>query len=255
MARENNKDPCPMPTLGNAQLPEGLRVYAIGDIHGCLDQLKRLHDKIEADLEKSPVAYHRIIHCGDYVDRGPDSAGVIEFLMARMSEDKTMICLFGNHEEELLGFLEDPDHWADLWLQYGGTETLASYGVAAAEYMNDDHDWTPLRDAFEAAFPEEHQTFLEGLPRICGFGDFAFVHAGVRPGVKLDKQKDHDLTWIRADFLHDERDLGAVIVHGHTPTDAVEVRRNRINIDTGAVYGGPLTCVVVEGTEIRFLDA
>ncbi len=244
-----------MPFLGDATLPDGLRVYAIGDVHGCLGKLERLLSDIEGDVNTCPPRDHRIILCGDYVDRGPDTAGVVEILIAMTKDDDRVTCLYGNHEDEFLGFLIDPHYWADVWLQYGGVETLASYGVNASDFLGLSADLDALRDAFEAALPAEHAAFLEGLPRSVHLGDFFFAHAGIRPGVALDAQDDNDLIWIRSEFLFDERDHGAVIVHGHTPHRAVEVKRNRINIDTGAVFGRDLTCLVIEGTEFRFLQA
>ncbi len=244
-----------MPFLGDATLPSGLRVYAIGDVHGCLGKLKRLHADIEDDLNARPVDDYKIIHCGDYVDRGQDTAGVIDHLIAKVADDDRVVCLYGNHEDEFLGFLNDPHYWADVWLQYGGVETLASYGVDASDFLGLSADLDALRDAFEAALPPEHAAFLEALPRSIHVGDFFFAHAGIRPRVALDAQDDHDLIWIRSEFLFDESDHGAVIVHGHTPHRSVEVKRNRINIDTGAVFGRDLTCLVIEGTEIRFLQA
>ena len=244
-----------MPFLGDAALPDGLRVYAIGDVHGCLGKLERLLADIESDLNTRAPSDHRIIYCGDYVDRGPDTSGVIELLIRTTKDDDRVTCLYGNHEDEFLGFLSDPRYWADVWLQYGGVETLASYGVNASDFLGLSADLDALRDAFEAALPAEHAAFLEGLPRSAHLGDFFFAHAGIRPGVELDAQDDNDLIWIRSEFLFDERDHGAVIVHGHTPHRAVEVKRNRINIDTGAVFGRDLTCLVIEGTDIRFLEA
>lgn len=244
-----------MPFLGDAALPDGLRVYAIGDVHGCLGKLNRLQSDIEDDLGARPVNDYRIIYCGDYVDRGPDTAGVVQNLIEKTRDDDRVMCLYGNHEDEFLGFLSDPHYWADVWLQYGGVETLASYGVDASGFLGLSADLDALRDAFDAALPAEHTTFLEGLPRSVQLGEFFFAHAGIRPGVALDSQDDNDLIWIRSEFLFDERDHGAVIVHGHTPHRAVEVKRNRINIDTGAVFGRDLTCLVIEGTGIRFLQA
>ena len=241
--------------VGKAALPAGLRIYAIGDVHGCLAPLERLHAKIADDLARHPVADHRIVLCGDYVDRGPDSAGVVSYLIAAQHTDPHIQCLYGNHEDEVLGFLEDPHRWAPVWLQYGGAETLASYGIGQAELEAVIGDVDALRDRFADALPADHLSFLRDLPRSLRFGDYLFVHAGIRPGVALDRQDPHDLIWIRGPFLSDVRDHGAVVVHGHTPVDMPEVKPNRINIDSGAVYGGPLTCLVVEGTEIRFLTA
>ena len=217
-----------MPFLGDAALPEGLRVYAIGDVHGCLDRLRRLHDAIDADMALWPAGEHRLIHCGDYVDRGPDSSGVVSYLIDLVASRDNVACLKGNHENHMLTFLKDPERVADVWLAYGGAETLASYGVARASTLASTvPGLAKLRDMFEAVVPEQHVTFLTGLPTWLRLGGFMFVHAGILPGVPLDKQKDDDLMWIRRRFLDDERDHGAVVVHGHTPVDQPDVRPNR----------------------------
>ena len=244
-----------MPFLGDATLPEGLRVYAIGDIHGCLDRLRHLHDAIDADMALWPAGDHRLIHCGDYVDRGSDSSGVVAYLMGLMAKRDNVACLKGNHEQHMLQFLTDPGSVADVWLTYGGSETLASYGVSRGTLETTVDGLAELRDMFEAAVPQDHLAFLRNLPTSLSLGDFLFAHAGILPGVAVDQQNDRDLMWIRRKFLDDERDHGAVVVHGHTPVDEPEIRPNRINIDTGAVYGGDLTCLVIEGTDIRFLKA
>lgn len=243
-----------MPLLGEAALPAGLRVYAIGDVHGCLDRLAALHAAIGEDLERHPVDDVRLVHCGDYVDRGPDSAGVIALLAARSAEDPRVICLRGNHEEYFEGFCDDPERWGPSWMRNGGIETLQSYGIASGK-IRPGGDLSALARAFNAGCPQAHRDFVARCAYMVRFGDFAFVHAGIRPGIPLEDQDEHDLTWIREPFHSDDRDHGAVIVHGHTPVEAPDVRANRINIDTGAVYGGPLTCVVIEGTGIRFLSA
>ncbi len=244
-----------MPFLGDAYLPAGLRIYAIGDVHGCLDRLQELHATIAADLKLSPVDEHRIVHCGDYVDRGTQSAGTIAYLIELTRDNPDVVCLYGNHEDELLGFLEDPDHWGRVWLTYGGRQTLESYGMDPGRHEDNPKGWLNLRDDFESLFPMEHRRFLQALPRQIQFGDFFFVHAGVRPGRPLPAQESDDLIWIREPFLSSASDHGAVIVHGHTPVEAREVHPNRINIDTGAVFGNALTCVVIEDNEIRFLTA
>jgi serine/threonine protein phosphatase 1 len=244
-----------MPLVGDATLPEGLRIYAVGDVHGCLDRLTALHADIAADLERRPVGDHRIVHCGDYVDRGPQSAGVLALLVERSRRDRRIVCLYGNHEEELEGFFDDPERWREHWLRYGGGDTMKSYGVDVAGYTSDRSDLDRLSADFALAFPADHRRFVADCPRMARFGDFVFVHAGIRPGVDLDRQDPHDLVWIREPFLSDPRDHGAVVVHGHTPVETPDVRGNRINIDTGAVYGGTLTCLVIEGDDIRFLSA
>jgi serine/threonine protein phosphatase 1 len=238
--------------LGDARTPPGMRLYAIGDVHGCDDLLAEVHAGIEADLRRRPAQSHRIVHVGDYVDRGPKSAEVVARLLRLTESDASVVCLSGNHEDALVRFLDDPEDWAPTFLGYGGVATLQSYGVDAEEAYGTG-GLMQLRDAFAAAMPAAHQAFIRGLPLSARFGDYLFCHAGIRPGVALERQTPDDLRWIRQEFLESSRDHGFVVVHGHTPAERPEVRRNRINVDTGAVFTGRLTCAVLEGTEYRFL--
>jgi serine/threonine protein phosphatase 1 len=235
--------------IGEATTPAGLRLYAIGDIHGCDDKLAAVHAAIAADRAARPVPDHRIIHVGDYADRGPNSAGVIERL-AGMAGDPRVVCLRGNHDQLLLDFLRDPDTLGATFLKFGGKETLRSYGVS-----NRARNYGDLAAMLAAKLPPAHRAFLDALPLSARFGDYFFCHAGIRPGVPLEAQTAEDLLWIREPFLLDRRDHGAVVVHGHTPTATLtpEIHPNRIAIDSGAVFGGPLTCVVLEGSDVRFL--
>jgi serine/threonine protein phosphatase 1 len=226
-------------------LPSHIRVYAIGDVHGCLDRLVALHADIAADLTERPVAEPLLIHMGDYVDRGPDSAGVIERLAAGHLPNLPVVNLMGNHEDLMLSALERPsDASVQLWLMNGGANSLHSWGIprttAAAEWAS--------------RLPARHLAFLRNLAVSHSAGGYLFVHAGVRPGLPLERQSPHDLLWIREPFLSSSADFGAVVVHGHTPRGRPEVRRNRIGIDTGAVMGGNLTCVVLEGDRMAFLS-
>lgn len=239
--------------LGEARTPPGVRLYAIGDVHGCDDLLATVHASIEADLLQRPAPDHRIIHLGDYVDRGPATSAVLDRVLRLTATDpEHFIFLGGNHEDLLLMFLDNPEEARATFLRFGGIQTMRSYGVAVD---NGQHlaDVLDLRDRFAAALPDAHRALMGALPSFVRFGDFFFCHAGVRPGVPLDRQDANDLRWIREPFLSDERDHGAVVVHGHTPADRPEVRPNRINVDTGAVFTGRLTCVVLEGAEFRFL--
>lgn len=237
--------------LGESALPPGLRIYAIGDVHGRDDLLAAAHDRLAADLADRPIADHRVIHMGDYVDRGAESAAVIDRLVARQDAPET-ICLKGNHEDMLETFLATPIEGAADFLGNGGIETLASYGVAAQPEVGPDAA-VALRDAFVDALPEAHRRFLAGLIYSASFGDYFFCHAGIRPGIPLDRQDPDDLIWIRGSFHRDTGDHGKVIVHAHTPVAEPEIRPNRINIDTGAWYSGRLTCLVLEGTDYRFV--
>ena len=199
------------------------RTYAIGDIHGCLAKLKRLVGICRVDAGEESA---RLICLGDYVDRGPDSRGVIEYLI-RLQNIQTdqIICLMGNHEDMLLAAADDPD-WNEPWLRNGGLQTLESYGVTDATHI-----------------PKEHIAWLRSLPKFHDDGRRFFVHAGVQPDRALDEQHDHDLLWIREPFLSSDKDFGRLIVHGHTPlaSGLPDVHPNRLNLDTAAVHGGPLT--------------
>jgi serine/threonine protein phosphatase 1 len=229
-----------------ATLPEGRRVYAIGDIHGCADQLAALHAQIAQDLDRRPIAAPLLLHIGDYVDRGPDTSGVIERLCAGSPIDGVpTVNLLGNHENTMMEALAGERAAATDWLFAGGRPTLESYGV----------DPGSPREGWRAALPESHLRFLQGLALMHREGGYAFVHAGVRPGVPLDAQARDDMLRMRQPFLYSEADFGAVVVHGHTPVKHPVIRHNRIAIDTGAVFGGKLTCLVLEAKTLGFLTA
>jgi len=229
-------------------------VYAIGDIHGETARLDRLHAMIRADAQGRAAARKIAVYLGDYVDRGPDSAGVVERLIADSLPGFERIFLMGNHEEFLLQFLEIGDSLSG-WFYNGGLQALESYGVE----LHDDGSWMSdtreLRDAFSARLPDAHRRFLESLELYHVEGDYLFVHAGIRPGRTLEQQSRSDMLWIRNEFIHSDADHGHIVVHGHTPRDKVEVRPNRIGIDTGACYGGKLTALVLEGETRDFLQA
>jgi serine/threonine protein phosphatase 1 len=245
-----------MVMLPDARTPPGLRLYAIGDVHGRADRLAETHLRIARDLARRPVADWRVIHLGDYIDRGPDSARALGLLLDYQRGGHADF-LIGNHDRFLLDFLLDPEGADfDLWIVNGGIHTLNSFGIdgMAMAYSDDEHACLRLHDKLIAAMRPGLPEFLGGLSQMLRFGDYVFVHAGVRPGVALEDQSAHDLVWIREPFLISGADHGAVIVHGHTPVDAVEVRPNRIGIDTGAVFTGNLTCLVLEGTERALLE-
>ena len=232
-----------------------MHFYAIGDIHGHLGLLKAAHDLIAAD-----IALHgpgQVIHVGDLVDRGPDSRGVISFLIDGIADGQNWVVLKGNHDRMFTRFLRDPHEpepglRADLgWLhpKLGGPSTLASYGVAKAA----DRPVARVHADALAAVPPAHIRFLDGCPAMHRAGDCAFVHAGVRPGIRLENQTETDLVWIREPFLSETASFGPLIVHGHTAIDAASHQGNRLNIDSGAAYGGPLSAVVIEGREAALL--
>jgi serine/threonine protein phosphatase 1 len=229
-------------------LPEGVRIYAIGDVHGRADLLEDVFRRIDEDRAAAPTLRPIEVLLGDYVDRGPASRAVLDRLIDRRRV-REMICLRGNHEIFLTEFLDHPAV-LDEWRRYGGLETLMSYGLAPAMKTADPAN---VAAQLRQALPAAHRAFLSGLAVSFACGDFLFVHAGVRPRVPLDRQDDHDLSWIRDDFLLHEEEFEKVVVHGHTPVAEPDVRANRINIDTGAYATGRLTCLAIEGDELTFI--
>ena len=243
-----------MPWLSDARGPDDLRLYAIGDIHGRLDLLRAAHARVAEDLARRPCRAFRVIHLGDYVDRGPDSAGVVSHLI-EVVRDGDGVCLAGNHDVFVTAFLADPEEAGDPWLSYGGEETLRSYGVDPLAPELAGGSMATLRDAFAARLPRAHRAFFESLPFHERHGDFLFVHAGLRPDRPLERQTPRDLTFIREPFLSHEGDFGVVVVHGHTISETPDLRPNRVGLDTGAYRTGRLTTFVIEGAEKGFLEA
>lgn len=231
-------------TLG--VVPPGVRVYAVGDIHGRSDLLADIIDRIDSDIRRRPVERAIEVYLGDYIDRGPDSKGVIDQLAVRMVR-RGAICLRGNHESFLEDFLINPKI-IPHWIRLGGLQTLASYGLSQGTLDETGCDVT--RRSLRLALPRTHQLFLECLRNTFCCGDFLFVHAGIRPGVPLDQQALHDLIWIRDDFLTSDQAHGKIVVHGHTPVAHPDIRHNRINIDTGAWRSGVLTCAAIEASTV-----
>lgn len=237
-------------TVATPNLPEGVRIYAVGDIHGRADLLEQTFARIDADLAKHPAPTPIQVFLGDYIDRGPKSAQVLEHLVQRGRTHRT-ICLKGNHEIYLLEFLRNPEILRP-WGQFGGLTTLLSYGLTPS--LNPaDEEQVKLAEELDRVLPPDHRQFLGALPLSFSCGDYFFVHAGVRPGESLSRQRDEDLLWIRDEFLLHEEAFEKIVVHGHTPVMEPDVRRNRINIDTGAYATGRLTCLRLEGDEISFL--
>jgi serine/threonine protein phosphatase 1 len=229
--------------------PPATRIYAVGDIHGRADLLLDLVERIEEDLSRRPVANAVEVYLGDYIDRGIDSKAVIDILCRRLV-DRKAVCLRGNHEAMLEDFLQDPDVVYG-WMRLGALSTLTSYGVSiptATQLVP-----PQIHRALCDALPRTHVLFLRCLRNMYRCGDYLFVHAGIRPGVPLDQQVQDDLIWIRDEFLHATTDHGCTVVHGHTPVSHPQVCSNRINIDTGAVFTGRLTCIVLEAGSILFL--
>jgi len=233
--------------------PDGYRAYAVGDVHGRIDLLEELLAKIEADIGARRKRETFVIFLGDLIDRGPDSAAVVERLRTYSPGDATVIFLCGNHEEVMLRVVagERGGLLAD-WLKFGGAECLLSYGLdPAALTIKAEGD---ALDAIKAAVPQAHADFLGSFADTLRFGDYLFVHAGIRPGLAVAEQSQADLRWIREPFLDDTKDHGFVVVHGHTISSKVEVRANRIGLDTGAYRTGTLTALAIEGSERWFLD-
>jgi serine/threonine protein phosphatase 1 len=236
------------------RVADGLAIYAIGDIHGRLDLLTDLLAQVAADAKRHPVDRQRqLVFLGDYIDRGTESRGVVDALLALSWPGFTGIFLMGNHEEAMLEFLDEQTDGVG-WLTYGGLETLISYGVAIRRLPADAASAAELRDALRAAVPPRHIDFLRRCVLSHVEGDYVFVHAGVRPGRPLEQQNRRDLLWIREEFLRARDPLpGKVVVHGHTICDSPQDLGHRIDIDTGAFVSGQLTCLVLRGAGRRFL--
>ena len=227
-------------------MPEGRRVYAIGDIHGRHDLLCRLLDQVRLDSVGRGDAEVMVILLGDLIDRGPDSARVVDLAMSALDWAELRV-LRGNHEAALLEALDDNPRMLDLWINNGGIAALRSWGIDLADLT--DKTAAEVCAIVRTCVPEEQLDWLRDLPLSLRLGDYVFVHAGVRPGVPLDRQSARDMLWIRDDFLKSRRDHGAIVVHGHTVTPDVDERANRIGLDTGAYLTGRLTAMGFEGCE------
>ena len=232
------------------RLPDGVRIYAVGDLHGRSDLLDRVLSHIDCDLERHPTGRAIEVFLGDYIDRGPDSRGVLDRLIER-NRSRELVFLKGNHETYVLEFLQNPQV-LDEWAQFGGFETLMSYGLKPSmDSISATQEGLAI--AFADVLPQSHLRFLKALRLSFSCGDFFFAHAGIKPGVPLIAQKEQHLVSIRDDFLHCEWDHGKIIIHGHTPVREPEVRSNRINIDTGAFATGRLTCLMLERDQAAFI--
>jgi len=268
--------PAPDPDAPPRAVPEGTVVYAVGDIHGRLDLLTSLMRQVTDHAARigaeHPVGRKVIVCVGDYVDRGPDSKGVIDFLLdlpqAQALADSaqalpgsaqaagfTLKCLIGNHERMMLDFLVEPETVGQMWLRNGGLETLQSYGVGFDTAAPRVQEFQRARDALAAALPARHKEFLDQLLLTHREGDYLFVHAGLKPGVALDAQREADMLWIRGPFLHTPADYGCLVVHGHTITPEPEWEAWRIGIDTGAFYTGRLTALALIGERQEIIQA
>lgn len=238
--------------LDMACVPEGRRVYAIGDIHGRNDLLNKLIEKIVADDHERGEAESEIVFLGDLVDRGPDSSGVIETAMALKEQLGEVRFLMGNHEEVYLKAAEGNEKAAKFFNRIGGKETILSYEISMKEYMDMDH--AALADRIPSLFPESHVNFIKGFEDQIVIGDYVFVHAGVRPEVPLADQEPKDLRWIREEFLSYKEPHEKVVIYGHTINADVVEKSNRIGIDTGAYYSEKLTAIGLQDADHWYID-
>mgnify|MGYP001765997571 CR=1 FL=1 len=238
-------------------LPPGVRVYAIGDVHGRHDLLVALQDAIVAHAAHRTAGRQVVVFLGDYLSRGPDSFGVIENLRQWRPAGLEIRTLRGNHEDLALRFIDGDIEGGRQWFERGGgLATLASYGVhVAGRFSGSDESVDALRQDFRDVLPDAHKTFLAGLAISHAEGGYRFVHAGVAPGVPLELQSRHDQLWARQAFLASDEDFGAVIVHGHSIDARPQFRRNRIGIDTGAYASGVLTCLVIDARGYALLGS
>ncbi len=234
-----------------ARGPQDMLIFAIGDIHGRLDLLQAMHQRIFAEIAERKPSDWRVIHLGDYMDRGPDSSGVLQWLVDAQARDPRMLAIAGNHDVGMLDFLRDPQR-AGLFARYGGVDTARSYGI--------DLDTKSLakfgagHEALVRAIPPSHVSFLRDLSFRLEFGDFFFCHAGIRPTLPLEDQSNDDLVWIREDFLDWTKLHPKVVVHGHTPVASGEIHMNRVNVDTGAFKTNRLTALMIDGAQKRLIE-
>lgn len=235
------------PTLPDAEVPSRLAatsspdtIYAVGDIHGCLALLKDLEAQIVEDARQRG-GENWLVLLGDLIDRGPQSAQVLDRVLTPLPGLRRL-CIRGNHEATMLDFVRDPAGNAQ-WLEFGGRETLLSYGIEEKSFANGAIGRNGFRQTLASYIPEEHISFLAGLPTLIETPDYVFVHAGVRPGVTVGAQLDTDLLWMRDDYADSYAEFGKLIVHGHTPRTEALLTASRIAVDTGAYATGRLTAV------------
>ncbi len=237
---------------GEPGVPDGYRVYAVGDIHGRLDLLDDALSQIEADIDARPPAQNILVFLGDLIDRGPSSAQVVERLRTYRRDSVRKVFLSGNHEEVLLRLLRGESRYLLDWLRFGGAECARSYGVSSTQLKRMDRDQAVA--LLRTKIPDSHREFLRSFGDTFRIGSYLFVHAGLRPGVPLAEQNQSDLRWIREPFLDNDDDHGFIVVHGHTIAEQIDVRSNRIGLDTGAYRSGVLTAMGLEGQERWFLQ-
>lgn len=236
-----------------AAVPDGCRLYVVGDVHGRVDLLHRIREQIAADAVTASSSRKVLIHLGDYVDRGESSRQVVDLLLDEPLDGFETVFLTGNHEEMMLGFLDNAAVGA-MWLNNGGDATLFSYGVRMGNGTSLDQRYIEMQRSLREKVPERHLVFLRDLKPYHVEGDYLFVHAGILPEIPLDQQVSQDLLWIRDEFLYSKADHGHCVVHGHTIVSQPEFLPNRIAIDTGAYFSNILTCLVLEGFKQRILQ-
>lgn len=228
----------------NFTLPDSVRVYAVGDIHGQAALLEKALNFINDDARDFDGERIIEIFLGDYIDRGMHSRQVLDLLLESPAEGHERICLRGNHEETLLQFLDAPEI-IRKWVQFGGFTTFSSYDVAIPKTLSGD-GLIELHEAFLRALPHEHLTFIKNLELSYSIGGYFFVHAGVRPRIPLEKQQEKDMLWIRDKFLNHGSFYEKYIVHGHSPVAEMDIRDNRANIDLSKAEDGRLGCLKLE---------
>lgn len=236
--------------------PPGTVLYAVGDIHGRIDLLTQMQERIATDASQRSSRRKLVVYLGDFVSRGAYSREVIDRVSTWQPPGISTISLKGNHEDLLLRFLDGEIDTGRHWFDYGGLQTLSSYGVSISDSKAlSDEDMAMLRNKFAAALPESHLKFYRSLRISYQAGNYYFVHGGIKPGIPLPQQSAHDCMWIRKAFLDSDANHGAIVIHGHSISPQPVVRHNRIGIDTGAYQSGMLTCLVLAGTSQSFLQA
>jgi serine/threonine protein phosphatase 1 len=240
-------------TLNSAVAAEAEVIYAIGDIHGRVDLLDQMEAAIAADIDAVQHSPALICYLGDYIDRGPNSAQVIDRLCGPFDGNVARVFLRGNHEDRMIDFLEDPVANGPGWIKFGGREALESYGLEVPEAIGQG-DWTNLRDLLLSVLPDAHRDFLNGLKLGLIWHNYLLVHAGIDPTKPLTMQSAHDLMWMREPFLSCDVDWGLTVIHGHVIVDEPIFRRNRIGIDTGAYQSGLLTCLAITEHNTRLIQ-
>ena len=242
----------PRPKSSRFVVARDVRAYAIGDVHGRRDLLEELLARINAERRAAPRREEHLILLGDLIDRGPDSRGVIDLLLARSQVDPTLTLLSGNHEEMLLTILGGAAEHLGDWLRFGGDACAQSYGIDPLELQAMPAEATIAR--LRAALPAAPLELLQNIRSHFTLGGYVFVHAGIRPGIPIEHQQTRDLHWIRTPFLRSAADHGAMVIHGHSIHPEPDCRTNRIGIDTGAYASGKLTALCIDGPERRFLS-